>query len=73
MYPTADADRVVGCPSGAGYGCWSHTTNRTGAFPARVWLPTSALTSVELTEAYLDRIRTIDPKLRPVLFVDPIA
>jgi Asp-tRNA(Asn)/Glu-tRNA(Gln) amidotransferase A subunit family amidase len=33
----------------------------------------SALTSVELTEAYLDRIRTVDPKLRPVLFVDPIA
>ncbi|HEX9338960.1 MAG TPA: amidase [Pseudonocardiaceae bacterium] len=32
-----------------------------------------SLTSVALTEAYLDRIRTVDPKLRSVLFVDPNA
>jgi amidase len=32
-----------------------------------------ALTSVELTEAYLERIRTVDPLVRAVLFVDPSA
>ncbi|HEX3590744.1 MAG TPA: amidase [Pseudonocardiaceae bacterium] len=31
------------------------------------------LTSVDLTAAYLDRIRTVDPLLRSVLFVDPTA
>jgi amidase len=38
------------------------------------WLfDSGALTSVELTEAYLERIRTVDPLLRAVLFVDPSA
>src|SRR5436305_4281027 len=32
-----------------------------------------SLTSVRLTEAYLDRIHTVDPKLHAVLFVDPTA
>lgn len=31
------------------------------------------LTSVDLTSAYLERIRTVDPLLRAVLFVDPTA
>jgi amidase len=31
------------------------------------------LTSVDLTAAYLDRIRDVDPLLRSVLFVDPTA
>lgn len=31
------------------------------------------LTSVDLTGAYLERIRTVDPLLRSVLFVDPSA
>ncbi|HVV21464.1 MAG TPA: amidase [Pseudonocardiaceae bacterium] len=31
------------------------------------------LTSVDLTAAYLERIRTVDPMLRSVLFVDPSA
>ncbi len=31
------------------------------------------LTSVDLTAAYLERIRTVDPVLRAVLFVDPTA
>jgi amidase len=36
-------------------------------------LDSGALTSVELTSAYLERIRTVDPLLRAVLFVDPSA
>jgi amidase len=36
-------------------------------------LDSGALTSVELTGAYLERIRTVDPLLRAVLFVDPSA
>jgi amidase len=36
-------------------------------------LSTGELTSVELTSAYLERIRTVDPMLRAVLFVDPSA
>jgi amidase len=31
------------------------------------------LTAVDLTSAYLERIRTVDPMLRSVLFVDPTA
>jgi len=36
-------------------------------------LDTGTLTAVALAEAYLDRIRTVDPILRSVLFVDPSA
>lgn len=36
-------------------------------------LAAGTLRAVELAEAYLDRIRTVDPKLRSVLFVDPSA
>lgn len=36
-------------------------------------LSSGELTSVELTSAYLERIRTVDPLLRAVLFVDPSA
>ena len=36
-------------------------------------LDAGTLTAVALAEAYLDRIRTIDPMLRSVLFVDPSA
>jgi amidase len=32
-----------------------------------------ALTSVQLTTAYLDRIHSVDPKIHSVLFVDPTA
>ncbi|HEX3647263.1 MAG TPA: amidase family protein, partial [Pseudonocardiaceae bacterium] len=31
------------------------------------------LTAVDLAAAYLERIRTVDPMLRSVLFVDPTA
>ncbi len=37
------------------------------------WMSVGRLSSVELTEAYLHRIATIDPKLHAVLFVDPTA
>ncbi|HEX5402412.1 MAG TPA: amidase [Pseudonocardiaceae bacterium] len=36
-------------------------------------LASGELTSVDLTAAYLERIRTVDPLLRSVLFVDPTA
>lgn len=36
-------------------------------------LDSGTLRAVELAEAYLDRIRTVDPKLRSVLFLDPNA
>ncbi|HEX4723538.1 MAG TPA: amidase [Pseudonocardiaceae bacterium] len=36
-------------------------------------LDAGVLSAVELAEAYLERIRTVDPKLRSVLFVDPNA
>lgn len=36
-------------------------------------LSSGELTSVELTSAYLERIRTVDPLLRAVLFLDPSA
>jgi amidase len=36
-------------------------------------LDAGTLTAVALAEAYLDRIRTVDPLLRSVLFVDPNA
>jgi amidase len=32
-----------------------------------------SLTSVQLTEAYLDRIKAVDPKIHSVLFIDPTA
>jgi amidase len=36
-------------------------------------MSTGSLTAVQLTEAYLDRIKAVDPKIHSVLFVDPTA
>lgn len=36
-------------------------------------MATGSLTSVRLTDAYLDRIHAIDPKIHSVLFLDPTA
>jgi len=36
-------------------------------------MATGRLTSVQLTEAYLDRIHAVDPKIHSVLFLDPTA
>jgi amidase len=36
-------------------------------------LQTGEITAVDLTSAYLERIRAVDPKLRSVLFTDPSA
>lgn len=81
MVTLATAASVAGSPVGAsaaptstGSALTSSTDLDAATIPQlQARMDRGALTAVHLTEAYLDRIRALDPKVRSILFLDPTA